>query len=241
MKSRQVALVLVTVILEMLGIGLVMPVLPKLVLGFLDGDIARTANWTGVFLTTFALIQFLVAPLRGVLSDRIGRRPIILLSNLGFGLHYIATALAPTLSWLFIGRIICGFTASTVPSAMAYVTDVTPKEKRAGVFGLVGAAFGLGFILGPALGGLLGNSDPRLPFWVARGLSLANAVYGYFDLPESLRPEKRKIFTFDRANPVGSLVLLRSHPELLRLATFRFLEDLARQIFHVWALYTIYR
>ena len=186
-------------------------------------------------------MQFVFSPILGVLSDRFGRRPVILLSNLGLGLDYIVMALAPTLGWLFVGRVISGITAASITTGTAYVADVVEPEKRAGAFGMIGAAFGVGFVLGPALGGLLGNSDPRLPFWVAGGLSLANALYGYFVLPESLPPEKRKGFTLRRANPVGSLVLLRSHPELFRLATIQFIGYVAHEVFNVWALYTIFR
>jgi MFS transporter, DHA1 family, tetracycline resistance protein len=236
-----VVFILVTVMLDMLGIGLIAPVLPKLILSFLGNNMTAASNWTGAFLTVFALMQFLFSPLLGVLSDRVGRRPVILLSNLGLGLDYFVMAVAPTLRWLFIGRAISGFTASSIPTAMAYITDVTPREKRAGAFGMIGAAFGLGFILGPALGGLLGDANPRLPFWVAGGLSLANALYGFLVLPESLSAEKRKPFTLGRANPLGSLVLLRSHPELFQLATIQFLAYLAHQVFDVWALYAIYR
>src|SRR6185369_10432424 len=199
------------------------------------------ANWNGIFGTVFALMQFFFSPVLGVLSDRFGRRPIILLSNVGLGLDYIVMALAPTIGWLFVGRVISGITAASITTGTAYVADVVPPEKRAGAFGMIGAAFGVGFVLGPALGGLLGNSDPRLPFWVAGGLSLANALYGYFVLPESLPPERRKKFTLRRANPVGSLVLLRSHPELFRLATIQFIGYIAHEVFNIWALYTIYR
>jgi DHA1 family tetracycline resistance protein-like MFS transporter len=166
---------------------------------------------------------------------------VVLLSNFGLGLDYIVMALAPTLGWLFVGRVISGITAASITTGTAYVADVVEPEKRAGAFGMIGAAFGVGFVLGPALGGLLGNSDPRLPFWVAGGLSLANAAYGFFVLPESLPEEKRKRFTWRRANPVGSLVLLRSHPELFRLATIQFIGYVAHEVFNVWALYTIFR
>jgi DHA1 family tetracycline resistance protein-like MFS transporter len=243
MKSRKAAVVFIfiTVTLDMLALGLIMPVLPKLVLNFLGGDAPSAAKMFGIFGTVWALMQFLFSPVLGVLSDRFGRRPVILLSNFGLGLDYIVMALAPTLSWLFVGRVISGITAASIATGTAYVADVVEPEKRAGAFGMIGAAFGVGFVLGPALGGLLGNSDPRLPFWVAGGLSLANALYGYFVLPESLPPEKRKAFTWRRANPIGSLVLLRSHPELFRLATIQFIGYVAHEVFNVWALYTIFR
>jgi DHA1 family tetracycline resistance protein-like MFS transporter len=243
MKPRKAAVIFIfiTVTLDMLALGLIMPVLPKLVLNFLGGNAADAAKMFGIFGTVWALMQFLFSPVLGVLSDRFGRRPVILLSNLGLGLDYVVMALAPTIGWLFIGRVISGITAASINTGTAYVADVVPAEKRAGAFGMIGAAFGVGFVLGPALGGLLGNSDPRLPFWVAGGLSLANALYGYFVLPESLPPERRRTFTFRRANPVGSLALLRSHPELLRLATIQFIGYIAHEVFNVWALYTIFR
>src|SRR5213079_1576943 len=173
MKSRQAAVIFIfiTVVLDMLAIGLIAPVLPKLVLTFLNNDIRRAANWNGIFLTVFAAMQIFFSPVIGVLSDRIGRRPVLLLSSLGLGLDYVVMALAPTIGWLFLGRIISGITASSVPTAMAYIADVTPREKRAGAFGLIGAAFGIGFTLGPVVG-LVGNSDPRMAFWVASAFSL---------------------------------------------------------------------
>jgi DHA1 family tetracycline resistance protein-like MFS transporter len=243
MKPRKAAVIFIfiTVTLDMLALGLIAPVLPKLVLNFLGGDAPNAAKMFGIFGTVWALMQFIFSPVLGVLSDRFGRRPVILLSNLGLGLDYIVMALAPTLGWLFLGRVISGITAASITTGTAYVSDVVAPEKRAQAFGMIGAAFGVGFVLGPALGGLLGNSDPRLPFWVAGGLSLANALYGYFVLPESLPAEKRKPFTFRRANPIGSLALLRSHPELFRLATIQFIGYIAHEVFNVWALYTIFR
>src|ERR1700757_5547881 len=150
-------------------------------------------------------------------------------------------ALSPTIVWLFVGRIISGITASSIPTAMAYISDVVPKEKRAGAFGMIGVAFGLGFILGPGVGGPLGDIDVRLPFWVAAGFSVANWLYGYFFVPESLRDEHSKEFTLRRANPLGSLVLLRSHPELWKLASLQFLAYVSHEVFVIWALYAIYR
>jgi DHA1 family tetracycline resistance protein-like MFS transporter len=243
MKSRRAAVtfILVTVTLDVLAMGLIIPVLPKLILDFLGGKMTSAAGWNGWFALVFALMQFFFSPVLGVLSDRFGRRPIILLSNLGLGLDYVVMALAPSIGWLFLGRIVSGITTSSIPTAMAYITDVTPKEKRAAAFGLIGVAFGVGFAFGPALGGLLGNINPRLAFWVAGGLSLANWLWGYFFVPESLQPEKRKAFALRRANPVGSLVLLRSHHELWRLATIQFLAYTAHNVFSVWALYAIYR
>ena len=243
MKARPAAIVfiLVTVTLDILAMGLIIPVLPKLILDFLGGKMTSAANWNGWFALVFALMQFFCSPVLGVLSDRFGRRPVILLSNLGLGLDYVVMALAPTIGWLFLGRIISGVTTSSIPTAMAYIADVTPKEKRAGAFGMIGVAFGVGFAFGPALGGLLSNFEPRLAFWVAAALSLVNWLWGYFFVPESLASEQRQKFALRRANPVGSLVLLRSHPELWRLATIQFLAYLAHNVFSVWALYAIFR
>ena len=243
MKRRQAAIVFifVTVTLDMLALGLIAPVLPKLILDFRGGNTTSAASWLGWFGTIFAVMQFVFSPVIGVLSDRFGRRPIILLSNLGLGLDYIVMALSPTIGWLFLGRVISGITASSIPTAFAYISDVVPKEKRAGAFGLIGVAFGLGFVLGPAIGGLLGDFDPRLPFWVAAGFSLINWLYGFLFVPESLSLENRKEFTLRRANPVGALVLLRSHPELWKLATLQFLAYTSHEVFTIWALYAMYR
>src|SRR5215831_13953906 len=243
MKSRPAAVIfiLVTVTLDILAMGLIIPVLPKLILDFLGGEMTDAAKWSARFAVVFALMQFFFSPWLGVLSDRFGRRPIILLSNLGLGLDYIVMALAPTLPWLFLGRIISGITTSSIPTAMAYIADITPKEKRAGAFGIIGVAFGIGFTFGPAIGGLAGNMNPRLAFWIAAALSLTNWLWGFFFVPESLAKEQRKAFGMRRANPVGSLVLLRSHPELWRLTTIQFLAYVAHNVFSVWALYAIYR
>src|SRR5213595_1897741 len=243
MKARKAAVVFIfiTVMLDMLALGLIAPVLPKLILNFLGGNATSAATWLGVFGTVFALMQFFFSPFLGVLSDRFGRRPVILLSNLGLGLDYIVMALSPTIGWLFVGRVISGITASSIPTAMAYIADVVPKEKRAGAFGMIGVAFGLGFILGPGIGGPLGDISPRLPFWFAAGFSLANWLYGYIFVPESLRHEHRKQFTLRRANPIGSLFLLRSHSELWKLATLQFLAYVSHEVFVIWALYAIYR
>lgn len=243
-KPRQAAIVFIfiTVVVDVLALGIIIPVLPKLVEGFLGGDTARAAEYYGLFGTVWALMQFVFAPVLGALSDRFGRRPVILLSCLGLGLDYILMALAPTLWWLFVGRVISGITAASFPTAGAYIADVTPPEKRAASFGIIGAAWGLGFVMGPALGGALGVVNPRLPFWVAAVLTLLNALYGLFVLPESLAPESRKGFAWSRANPVGSLILLRSHPELLGLASVNFIYLLAHQALpSVFVLYTSFR
>lgn len=219
--------VFVTVAIDMLSVGIFVPVLPRLVADFMGGDEPAAAAMYGLFGIAFALMQFVFSPVQGALSDRFGRRPVILISNLGVGLDYVVMALAPTIWWLLAGRVISGVASASIATAFAYIADVTEPEKRAGRFGMLGAAFGLGFVLGPAIGGLAGSVDPRLPFWIAAGLSLANAAYGYFILPESLPPEKRAPLRLARANPLGALVLLRSQPQLLGLAGVWFVSQLA--------------
>jgi DHA1 family tetracycline resistance protein-like MFS transporter len=234
--------VFITVLLDMLALGIVIPVLPKLVVDFLAGDTARAAEIYGVFGTVFALMQFVASPVHGALSDRFGRRPLILLSNFGLGLDYILMALAPNLWWLFVGRIISGIAAASIATSYAYIADVTPPQLRAARFGLLGVAFGVGFVFGPALGGLAGAIDPRLPFWIAVGLSLANVVYGLIVLPESLPPERRAPFSWRRANPLGSVALLRSQPQLMGLASVNFLANLAHaSLPNIGVLYMMYR
>ncbi|MFO1503080.1 MAG: TCR/Tet family MFS transporter [Steroidobacteraceae bacterium] len=221
--------IFVTVALDMMAVGITVPVLPKLIIQFQNGDVARAAWFVGAFATLWAAMQFIFSPVIGAASDRFGRRKVILLSNLGLGLDYVLMAVAPTLSWLFLGRLISGITSASYPTAGAYIADVTPPAERAGKFGMLGAAFGLGFIVGPAVGGLLGGIDLRLPFWVAAGLSLANTAYGFFILPESLPPERRKPFSLKNAHVFGSFRLLRSHPELLGLASAMFVMGLAHE------------
>ncbi len=244
MSARPAALAFIfaLVVVDVIAMGVVIPVLPKLVETFKGGDTAAAAEVYGVFGTAWALMQFLSMPVLGALSDRYGRRPVILVSCFGLGCDYVLMALAPNLWWLFVGRVISGITAASFSTAFAYIADVTPPEKRAAAFGMVGAGFGLGFTLGPALGGVLGGVDPRLPFWVAGGLTLLNAAYGWFVLPESLPAEKRAAFSWKRANPVGSLKLLRSHPELFGLAAVLFLMQLSHVVFPaVTVLYMGYR
>jgi DHA1 family tetracycline resistance protein-like MFS transporter len=222
--------------------GIIAPVLPDLIKGFEGGNVARASVLIGYFAFVWATMQFLFSPVLGALSDRFGRRPIILLSCLGLGLDYIFMAMAPSLAWLFVGRIISGITTSNISTAFAYITDITPPEKRAKQFGLIGAAFGLGFVIGPAIGGLLGSQSLRLPFWVAAGLSLANTLYGFFILPESLAPERRAKSAWHMANPLGSLTLLRSHRDLSGLASALTIFYLAHNALPtVFVIYTQYR
>jgi MFS transporter, DHA1 family, tetracycline resistance protein len=241
-RKAALAFIFTIVLLDVIALGIIIPVLPKLVESMAGGDTARAAEIYGLFGTAWALMQFVFSPLLGAMSDRFGRRPVLLLSMLGLGLDYILMALAPSLMWLFVGRVISGITSASFSTAYAYIADITPAEKRAGAFGMVGAAFGVGFVLGPALGGLLGSVDPRLPFWVAAAFSLANAAYGYFVLPESLPAERRMGFQWARANPVGSLRLLRTHVQLAGLAGVTFLSNLAHAVLpSVAVLYASYR
>lgn len=234
--------IFITVALDMLALGVMIPVLPKLIVEFEHGNMANAAGVSGVFGFSWAAMQFAFSPFMGAVSDRRGRRPVILLSNLGMGLDYLLMAVAPSLSWLFVGRLVSGITSANLSTAYAYIADVTPEDERAAKFGMLGAAFGLGFVVGPALGGLLGGISLRLPFWAAAGLSLTNAVYGFFILPESLPLEKRASFSWAKANPFGSFALLRSYPRLLGLALVAFLYNIAHDSLpSVFVLYSDYR
>ena len=234
--------IFITVVLDMLALGMIVPVLPKLVEDFVGGNTARAAEIYGLFGTVWALMQFVFSPVLGAMSDRFGRRPVILLSNLGLGLDYIVMAIAPGVGWLFIGRTISGITSASLSTAYAYIADVMPPEKRAGGYGMMSAAFGLGFVVGPAIGGVLGNIEPRLPFWVAAGFSFLNFGYGLLVLPESLSLERRERFSWQRANPIGSLKLLRSHRELFGLAIVNFVGSIAHEALPtIFVLYAMYR
>jgi len=241
-RSATVGFIFITVLLDMVAVGIMAPVLPKLIIAFEQGDIARAASIAGVIGLAWAGMQFVFSPFVGALSDRYGRRPVILLSNFGLGLDYVIMALAPSLPWLFVGRVLSGVAGASFPTAAAYIADVTPQEKRAGRIGLLGAAFGIGFILGPAIGGILGEIDLRLPFWVAAGLSLANAAYGYFVLPESLPMEHRARLKWQVVTPLSTLKLLRLNPRLAGLAAAAFLCFLGHEALHAtFVLYTDYR
>ena len=241
-RSAAVAFIFVTILLDMLALGLIMPILPKLVERFVDNDTARAARIFGLFGTAWALMQFFFSPILGGLSDRFGRRPVVLLSNFGLALDYVLMALAPSLIWLFVGRVISGITSASVSTAFAYIADMTPPERRAAVFGKIGAAFGAGFILGPAIGGLLGNIDPRLPFWAAAALSFVNTLYGLLILPESLPHDRRSPFRWKSANPIGALHLLRSDRVLAGLSVVNFVAQLAHVVLpSTFVLYATYR
>jgi DHA1 family tetracycline resistance protein-like MFS transporter len=224
-------------------IGIMVPVLPNLLKQFNGGDTANATDWSVVFFVFGGLMSFFAGPILGLLSDRFGRRPVLLMSISGLGLDFLFMAFAPSIGWLFVGRLISGMTSGVFSTANAYVADVTPPEKRARAFGWMGAAFTIGFMFGPALGGKLGDINLRLPFLVAAGLTLINAVYGFFVVPESLPPAKRTTgLHWRRANPLGSLRLLRSHHELLPLASVGFLNQLANMVWpSVFVLYAGYR
>jgi DHA1 family tetracycline resistance protein-like MFS transporter len=233
--------IFVTVLIDMVTLGMIGPVLPKLIAGFVGNNYASAAWIIGIFGTVWALMQFFCSPLLGMLSDRIGRRPVILISNAVTAIDYAIMALAPNLWWLFAGRVLSGIATSNMSTASAYIADVTPPEKRAAAFGMIGSAFGLGFVLGPAIGGLVGNINPRLTFWAAAAFALINTLYGMFVLPESLPRERRtQQLEWKRANPVGSLRLLRSHHELWGLTWVNFITYVAHEVFpNVWVIYCI--
>jgi len=234
--------ILIMVAFDMLAFGIIAPVLPDLIRQFEGGDFVRASSIGGWFGLAWATMQFIFSPILGAWSDRFGRRPVMLISCFGLGIDYVIMALAPSLRWLLLGRIISGITTSNIATAYAYVTDVTKPTERAKPFGMISAAFGLGFVIGPAVGGWLGNINLRFPFWVAAALSLGNAIYGYCVLPESLAPEKRAKSAWHMANPLGSLKLLRSHAELAGLSVVVTLYYLAHNSLpSMWAYYTEYR
>jgi DHA1 family tetracycline resistance protein-like MFS transporter len=209
-----VGFIFVTLLIDVIGFGLIIPVFPKLIEELIHGGISEASRWGGWLTFAYAIMQFLFAPVLGNLSDKYGRRPVLLFSLLGFGVDYIFLSLAPTIGWLFVGRIIAGITGASFTTASAYIADISTDENRAQNFGMIGAAFGVGFIIGPVLGGVLGQYGARVPFIVAACLALLNAAYGYFVLPESLSKENRRPFSWKRANPLGSLTQLRKYPSM---------------------------
>lgn len=240
-RPAALAFMLVVVVLDMVALGVTTPVLPRLIERFAGGA-ASAGVVNGLSVAVFSAMQFLCSPIQGSLSDRFGRRPVVLLSVTGLGLDYVLMALAPNLGWLFVGRVISGAAAATVSTTYAYIADVVPATKRAGAYGLIGAAFGLGFILGPAIGGLLGDVDPRAPFWASAGLCALAAIYGLVVLPESLPRERRTAFSWRRASPVGALRLLASRGELAGLACVNALGQFANGAMSaVFVLYAAHR
>lgn len=231
--------IFITLFLDIFGIGVIVPVLPRLVVELQGGDVAAAAHSVGWLGALYALMQFVFSPVLGSLSDRFGRRPVILASLFGSGVDYLLLAWAPTIGWLYLARIVSGITAANFTAASAYIADVTPPEKRAAGFGMIGAAFGLGFIAGPALGGLLGQYGLRVPFLVAAGITLLNWLYGAFVLPESLASENRRPFHWKSAHPVKALMALSRWPLVLGLAGTHFLSILSGNIYPcLWVLYT---
>ncbi len=244
-SARKAALIFIfiTVLIDVLSFGVIIPVLPGLVREFTGGDFARAAWWVGAFGTLFAAIQFFCTPIQGTLSDRYGRRPVILLSCLGLGIDFVLMALAQSLPWLLIARVFSGVFSASFTTANAYIADVTPPEKRAQGYGMIGAAFGVGFIIGPVIGGLLGSWHLRAPFWFAAGLALLNFLYGWLVLPESLPKEKRTPrFDWSHANPVGSLGMLRRFPQVFGLAAVVLIANMAHYVYpSVFVLFAEYR
>jgi MFS transporter, DHA1 family, tetracycline resistance protein len=241
-RTAAAGFIFLTIFLDVLGIGIIIPILPGIVTEFVGGDESAAARWYGPLAAVYATMQFLFAPAIGALSDRLGRRPVLLVSMAGFGLSYLLLWWAPTLGWLFLARVVSGITGATITTANAYLADVSTPQNRAQNFGLVGAAFGLGFVFGPALGGVLGSVDPRMPFLASAVLVGVNLLYGYFVLPESLPPEKRRAFALKDANPLGSLGRLRQWPLVAGLTTAFVFSTLAqRGLETVWVLYTSWR
>jgi DHA1 family tetracycline resistance protein-like MFS transporter len=241
-RKASIALVISVVYIDMLGIGLAFPILPKLIQHFEHGDFARASWIFGLLAAAYGLMQFLLAPVLGALSDQFGRRPIILLALLGMGINYLAMAVAPSIAWLAVGRVIAGAMGATFSTANAYLADITPPEKRAQNFGLIGAAFGFGFITGPAIGGLLGGIDLRLPFIAASCLSFANFGFGYFILPESLARENRRRFDISRANPISALREIGRYKAISGLLLIFVLATFANRVAETtWVLFVGYR
>lgn len=242
MKNRNAAVgfIFVTLLMDVVGMGIIIPVMPALIMDLTGEGISEAAEYGGWLLLAYAVAQFVFSPLVGALSDRFGRRLVLLSSLFGFGIDYLFMAYAPTLAWLFLGRVIAGIMGASFTTGAAYIADVSPPEKRAQNFGLIGVAFGLGFIIGPVLGGFLGEFGPRVPFLAAAGLTLLNWLYGFFILPESLSAENRRTFRWSRANPVGSLLNLKRYPVIMGLIfALVFVYIAAHAVQATWAYYTM--
>lgn len=240
--KRALTFIFVTVLVDAIGFGIIIPVLPELIMELSGEGVSAAARYGGWLAFVFAVMQFLCAPVLGALSDRFGRRLVLLFSLFSFGVDYLIMGFAPTLAWLFVGRTLAGMAGASFSPANAYIADVTPKEKRAQSFGLVGAALGMGFIIGPAIGGLLGALGPRAPFFAAACAAFANFSFGLFVLPESLPAERRRPFTWARANPAGTLAQIRKVPSVYGLLGALFLWQLGHQALpNTWSFYTIYK
>ncbi|MEI7509002.1 MAG: TCR/Tet family MFS transporter [Flavobacterium sp.] len=241
-KSAAIGFIFITMLIDITGWGIIIPVIPKLIKELIHGDISEAAKYGGWLTFAYAITQFLFAPLIGNLSDKFGRRPIILISLFAFSMDYVLLAFAPTITWLFVGRIIAGLTGASITTASAYIADVSTPENRAKNFGMIGAAFGLGFIIGPVIGGLLGQFGSRVPFYAAACLCLLNFLYGYFILPESLPIENRRNFNLKRANPIGAFMNIRKRPSLYGLLFSLFLVYVAsHSIQGNWSYFTMYK
>jgi DHA1 family tetracycline resistance protein-like MFS transporter len=241
-KSAAIGFIFITMLIDITGWGIIIPVIPKLIKELIHGDISEAAKYGGWLTFAYAITQFLFAPLVGNLSDKFGRRPIILISLFAFSMDYLFLAFAPTIEWLFVGRIIAGLTGASITTATAYIADVSTAENRAKNFGMIGAAFGLGFIIGPVIGGLLGQYGARVPFYAAAILCLLNFLYGFFILPESLSKEYRRDFDIKRANPIGALLHLKKHPKLIGLVIATFLLYVASHAIQSnWSFFTMYQ
>src|SRR5215212_3464525 len=241
-RKAAIGFIFITLMIDVTGLGMIIPVLPKLIESMTGSGISEASRYGGLLTFTYAIMQFLFAPVLGGLSDRYGRRPVLLFSLFGFALDYLFLSFAPGIGWLFLGRMIAGITGASFTTATAYIADISTNKNRSKNFGMVGAAFGLGFIIGPVIGGLLGTFGPRVPFMVAAGLSFLNWLYGYFVLPESLSKNNRRKFTWKRANPVGSLLQLRKHPGLTGLiSAFMLIYIASHAVQSNWSFFTIER
>jgi MFS transporter, DHA1 family, tetracycline resistance protein len=241
-KQAAIGFIFITMLIDITGWGIIIPVIPKLIKELIHGDISEAAKYGGMLTFAYAITQFLFAPLIGNLSDKFGRRPIILISLFAFSMDYLLLAFAPTITWLFIGRVIAGLTGASISTATAYIADVSTHENRAKNFGMIGAAFGLGFIIGPVIGGFLGQYGSRVPFYAAAVLCLLNFLYGYFILPESLSKENRREFDIKRANPIGAFVNLKKRPTLYALLLAYFLVYVASHaVMGNWSYFTMYK
>lgn len=239
-RKAALGFIFVTLLLDVMGLGIIIPVFPKLISRLIQGDLSSAALWGSWLVSAFAIMQFIFSPIMGGLSDRFGRRPVLLISLLGFGLDYIVMAFAPSIWWLFGTRVVAGIMGASFTTGSAYIADISTPEKRAQNFGMIGAAFGLGFMIGPALGGILGKIDPKLPFIVAACVSLLNALYGYFILPESLAKENRRRFDWKRANPIGTLKQLANYPVVLGLvASILCINLAAHAVQSTWTYFTM--
>ncbi|MFC6101038.1 TCR/Tet family MFS transporter [Olivibacter domesticus] len=239
-KPAALGFIFITLLIDVIGLAIIIPVFPKLIEGLIHGNISDASRISGLLLVAYAVMQFLFSPLVGNLSDKYGRRPVLLFSLLGFGIDYLFLAFAPSIGWLFIGRVIAGITGASFTTASAYIADVSSPEKRSQNFGMIGVAFGLGFIIGPVIGGVLGKMDVHYPFYAAAALALLNAAYGFFILPESLAKEHRRPFSWKRSNPLGTLVQLKKYPAVIGLAICLFVVYFAgHAVQSVWTFYTM--